>query len=280
MKLTAAICTYKNREIILDTIYSLLFQDTAHHVYEILIVNNFGDDDGYYSDLVTRFNDEGFKIRTVTEEVVGLSRAKNRAAVESKGDYVLFIDDDAIVTYNYISSYISAINDKSPDVLGGDIHPHFEEAPKEEYGYRFWMHWSVKFFGNQDRYLNEGEHFLGGNIAIKRSLLLEYKHDESKGRTGQVLLGAEERLWGDSKFSRLFVKKAHIYHKVSNVRQTRKYMSKRMLGNYLTANKVPSCFRIVKSVLFNTLLDLREFKVKLIARIMIMKGVRDLYHKN
>jgi len=213
-----------------DTLWSLLSQTADSNIYEILVVDNASDDIKQLKALLKNMGDEARKIRLVEEPNIGLSHAKNRATKESNGDYVYFIDDDAIANARLVEHYIRCIEEHKPDVIGGNILPLFAVQPPKELDYSYWVQWSLKHFGKSDRWLGEGEYFIGTNIGALRELLISNPFNSELGRKGDVLIGGEEWYLGDSRFRRRFVAGAYVLHKVPTERMTVDYFVKRSLG--------------------------------------------------
>jgi len=100
--------------------------------------------------------------------------------------------------------------------------------PPPELEYAWWGHWSLKHFGDRDRWLGEGEYFLGTNVGASRQLLLEQGFDSHLGRSGGDLMGGEEWFLGSAHFRRRFVSGAVVFHQVTAARMTPEYLVKRM----------------------------------------------------
>lgn len=225
--ISTCICCHNASQRIGDTIASLQQQTADPATYEIIVVDNASND---YNELQKLIQETGVAqppVRLVREERLGLSFARNRAITESLGDYVSYIDDDAIANSRYIDEMLTAIKVHHPDVLGGNVLPLFEAQPPEYMDYSYWPDWSLKHFGNTDRWLNDGEYFIGTNISAKKSLLLQRGFDEKLGRQGANLVGGEEWFLGESCYKRRFLAQAYVFHKVTRQRMTMEYLARR-----------------------------------------------------
>lgn len=71
--------------------------------------------------------------RVVLEEQLGLTQARLRGIVESKGDLLVYVDDDNVLNFDYLSQAIE-IARKHPNlgVWSGQVLPQFEIDPSEE----------------------------------------------------------------------------------------------------------------------------------------------------
>lgn len=94
--------TYNRLPILKKCINSLLNQNFSN--YEILVVDD-GSTDGTketISDLVKKES----KIRYIWKENEGISKTRNLCVKESRGEYLIFVDSDAIVSSDFIKSHM------------------------------------------------------------------------------------------------------------------------------------------------------------------------------
>ncbi|GAG25842.1 unnamed protein product, partial [marine sediment metagenome] len=228
--LSMCVCCRNAASRVEDTLWSLILQTADFNTYEILVIDNASDDIDQLKSLIMNMGNEGHKIRLVEEPNIGLSYARNRGVKESNGDYVFFIDDDAIANARLAEHYIKSIEEHKPDVIGGNIFPLFAVQPPRELDYSCWGKWSLKHFGDSDRWLDDGEYFIGTNIGALRKLLITHPFNSELGRKGESLVGGEEWYLGDSRFRRRFVAGAYVLHKVPGERMSTNYFAKRSLG--------------------------------------------------
>ncbi|MBW2723885.1 MAG: glycosyltransferase family 2 protein [Deltaproteobacteria bacterium] len=225
--LSVCVCTYDGAERIADTIWSLVRQSAPDESYEILIVENGSEESDSLREQIEAFQKGSVSIRLVGEKNLGLSHARNTALRESRGDYLLFIDDDALAGPRLIERYLSAITRHQPDVIGGNVHPIFAHWPAAEIDYRYWARFSLKLFGAEDRWLDDDEYFIGTNMGASRSLLEREGFDPELGRQGGRLAGCEDWFLGEERFRRRFVTGADVFHKVPEERLDIDYLAKR-----------------------------------------------------
>ncbi len=234
--LSVCVCTHDGAERIVDTIWSLVRQSAPDESYEVLIVDN-SDDGGTdesgdppsaaLREATQPFRDASVAVRLVGEKNLGLSHARNTALRESRGSYLLFIDDDALAGPRLVERYLCAINEHQPDVIGGNVHPIFARWPAPEIDYRYWPRFSLKLFGCEDRWLEDHEYFIGTNMGASRSLLEREGFDPELGRCGDRLAGCEDWFLGEPRFRRRFVSGADVFHKVPAERLSLDYLAKR-----------------------------------------------------
>ena len=114
VKISVILPTYEPGHYIYECLHSLLCQKLDPNYFEVLIVLN-GPKYPYYSEIENFIILNGQKhnifIRHSHEK--GVSNARNYGLKKSIGDYIVFIDDDDIVSENYLYSLLrSAYNDK------------------------------------------------------------------------------------------------------------------------------------------------------------------------
>ena len=107
MKLSIII-PYYNTQTMTDKLLSGLFPQTDENT-EIILV-----DDG--SDEPFVFEEDWKKVRYIRKKNGGVSSARNRGLKEAKGDYIVFIDSDDLVSDDYISQIYKAI-ETDPDTV-------------------------------------------------------------------------------------------------------------------------------------------------------------------
>ena len=226
--LSICVCCRNASTRIEDTLLSLKHQTAAKSSYEILVIDNCSNDFQQLKRLVQQISQEDQKIKLISEPKPGLSNARNRAANESRGEYVLFIDDDAVANSRLVEHYIRSVQDYKPDVIGGNVLPLFEVRCSIEIERYYWSQWSLKHFGKMDRWLENGEYFIGTNIGASRQHLISRPFNPELGRKGDSLAGCEEWYLGESSYRRRFVAGAYVLHKVPESRMECLYLARRI----------------------------------------------------
>lgn len=149
--------------------------------------------------------------RRCTEGRQGLSHARNRGMSEAKGNWLIFLDDDAMVEPDYLVR-LQAYIDQYPDMkaFGGRIYPRFEsgEAPK-------WLcRWNRSWLSALDRgdkvCTFEGAAYpIGANMGFARTMYeVCGDFDTTLGRSGKNLIGGEEKDY----FNRIKSQPGTIYY--------------------------------------------------------------------
>ena len=100
--ISVIVCTYNREKYLGESLQCLARQDLSKDLFEIVLVNNRSTDQT--EQICKRFSEENHQLnfRYFTEEQAGLSYARNRGINESKGDLIVFLDDDAMADEQYL----------------------------------------------------------------------------------------------------------------------------------------------------------------------------------
>lgn len=104
LKISVIIPTYKPGVYIYECIDSLLNQTLDKGLYEVILVLN-GPREPYLSDLLTYVQKQA-NVVLLYEKSAGVSHARNMGLDKARGEYVCFVDDDDIVSIEYLSSLL------------------------------------------------------------------------------------------------------------------------------------------------------------------------------
>lgn len=230
MRVTVVVCTW-NRAKLLDktlaTLHELKIPEGVE--WELLVVNNNCSDQ---TDVVLQEHQGSLPLRRLFEPNPGHSRARNLAILESKGDLILWTDDDVLVHPNWLSEYVRA-SKLWPDAgyFGGTIEPLYEVDPPR------WVVENteslegmlvVRDFGTTERYLVGSEQPWGANMAFRREVFRHLVFDPRLGLKGDGVIRGDESFL-ISKLRRegvagIWVPGARVKHFVPASRLTNQYL--------------------------------------------------------
>lgn len=195
--ISVIICTYNRDKYIYNVLESIAQGSLQPEFYEIVLVDNNCTDNTHTE--VERFCNDFPKVnlRYCIEKSQGLSYARNRGIKESKGDILIYVDDDATVNPEYLETYQNwFISHPEIDAAGGPIIPRYETGNEPR-----WMTYFIKrlltgylYFGKKAGPF-PGENFPGGGNAAYRSIVFEKvgPYNVELGRNGNNLGSGEEK---------------------------------------------------------------------------------------
>lgn len=180
--MTVAICT-RNRAAFLEKavrgVLAQIMDDT-----ELLIVDN-ASTDGTAEKMreLAAFNP---CMVVCGENEIGISAARNTALKRARGEFVLFLDDDAVPEPGWLAAYqifLSTLPSDKIAVVGGAVIPEYEALPPK------WMDAERRFeMGNEPERFPLGGSTAEGNSAYRRAAVMEAgMFDKQLGHKGGAL---------------------------------------------------------------------------------------------
>lgn len=116
MNISVIIPTYKPHEYLWECLEALMKQTVSKKDFEVILVLN-GCTEPYKS-AIERYiaeNLQEMNVNFIHTEVGGVSHARNIGIDAARGEYITFVDDDDLVTPNYLSDLFGA---SSPSCVG------------------------------------------------------------------------------------------------------------------------------------------------------------------
>jgi glycosyltransferase involved in cell wall biosynthesis len=233
IRLSLIIATFNRSEQLLTTLHSVAAQSGKAEVWECIVVDNNSSDDT--AEAVAKFiaSHPTLNIHYCFEPQQGLSHARNRGIVESKGDIIAFVDDDETIVEEFVREYV-ALFDSHPEAMaaGGRIVPEYISGEPK------WMSHYVALpianpldYGDYVRKFPRGKHPGGGNMAVRREVIERIgAFDTELGRTGERLIGGEECDFFERMYANnmpiYYVPRAAIYHRIGSDKLTDDYTSR------------------------------------------------------
>ena len=204
MFISVIICTHNPRvDYLRRTLNSLSEQNYQNTLWDLLIV-----DSGCNTPL-----DEGFlqaqhprlRIKVMREALAGLTRARVCGIQHTKGDLILFVDDDNVLSSNYISILAQyGLSHQDIGVFGpGKVLPEFEQQPNSSI-LPLLPSLVLRDISTSIRsnIFNDSATPYGAGMAVRRSVAEKFSEFINKnttylqlGRTGTGLMGGEDLLF-------------------------------------------------------------------------------------
>jgi glycosyltransferase involved in cell wall biosynthesis len=120
--ISAIICTHNRAAYLAAAIDSLLAQDLTERglgEFEVIVIDNASTDDSR-AIAEARLGDPRFKY--IYEPQLGLSHARNRGVIESRGAILAYLDDDAVASAHWLSTLVEAYRaDETLAIAGGRV---------------------------------------------------------------------------------------------------------------------------------------------------------------
>lgn len=172
-------------------------------------------------------------LKILISDSFGLSNARNMGIKQSRGNIIVFIDDDAFAEKDWLKNILKNFSEKDIWIVGGKTVPVFEEKRPKWFPEE--LDWIVgcTYKGMPD-YKTEIRNPIGANMAFRREVFEKVGFFETfVGRFGKKLLGSEETelcLRLKNKYPEvkiIYDPAAIVYHKVPKERTRIGYVLKR-----------------------------------------------------
>lgn len=194
--LSLIVCTYNRDKYLYGALQCIAENGFPKEAYEIVLVNNMSTDNTEVE--CKRFENDypDVDFRYFVETNQGLSFARNRGIKESRGEVLVFLDDDSYIQEGYLNNLQKQL-EAHPDVdaFGGKILPVFEsgEAPKwlSKWNYS-WV--SAIDMGDKACLFNGKAFPIGANMGVRKTMLNKTgAFNTQLGRSKKNLMGGEEK---------------------------------------------------------------------------------------
>ena len=175
VQLSVCICTHNPRKDYLErTLESLARQSLPKKCWELLIIDNASSKPVKESFLL----DWHPHARHICEKKIGLTMARLRAIAETESPLLLFVDDDNVISEDYLVNLLE-LERKMPFIGcfgAGVLEPEYEEQPQEEL-LPFMPMLALRtvpksLWGN---YITDAYMPFGAGLALRRDIAVEYR---------------------------------------------------------------------------------------------------------
>jgi len=186
--LSIIVCTYNRGEILKECLEAVIRFYSTSYPMELIVVDNNSTDDS--DKIVSELRQANPWIKYVFEEEQGLSHARNTGYKTAIYDWVLYLDDDALIHKSFFERAQYLIEKTDYQCVGGLYLPWYK------YGKPPWFRDS--FASNLKSYtslsiLKSHEYASGGVLLIKKKLLHEHGgFDAGFGMKGSEVAYGEE----------------------------------------------------------------------------------------
>ena len=233
LRASVVICTYNRALSLQNTLNSIeKLNVPASLPWELLIVDNNSSDSTKQT--IERFSastDTDFTVKYCFERQQGLSAARNLGIKKSKGEIIIFTDDDMEFSPNWICHILTTFEKFDCLCVAGKILPKWRcEKPiwfNEKGPYRTRAFHGEFDLGGQMKQIDKAP--FGGNMAFKRSVFEQYGDFRTDlGKSGTNHMSNEEtelcqRIFVDG-HSIVYCPEAVVYHLIEKDQTSKKYI--------------------------------------------------------
>ncbi|MGC8602362.1 MAG: glycosyltransferase [Desulfomonilaceae bacterium] len=243
MRFSIIIPTFNRRSSLKNTLESLTNLNYSPENYEIIVVDNGSTDNTRQMvEAIVKSNISG-RIRYYYEPVPGLLSARHKGAFESRGNILVYVDDDIEADPNWLAAIAEAFGDTETHLVGGKSLPKYESPPPnwlEAFWYRdgslsqcFYL--SLIDFGDQLTQIDP-LYVWGLNFSIRKETLFKvggfnpecvpkdlqrYQGDGDTGLAWKIKAAG---------YKIVYQPQALVYHVVPNERLSIDYFVERMFS--------------------------------------------------
>jgi glycosyltransferase involved in cell wall biosynthesis len=188
MQLSVIIPTRNRVHLLKELIESLTRQRSVDFMWEVLIIDNGSTD-------TARSVWHRYKpffpvpLRYLYEPNPGLHRCRNRGAKEAHGDIIAYLDDDMIVSKNWITGGDLILGNRAEAVVG-KILPIWQDTVPDWapliYDGKTSGHWALLDLGDEPKKI-EPDLAFGCNNFVKRKLVIDLKGFHPDGMPGDSI---------------------------------------------------------------------------------------------
>jgi glycosyltransferase involved in cell wall biosynthesis len=168
MKISIIIPTYNRPEGLKLLLASISAQIEICNSIEIVVIDNSMNPLESVKDVCDLSGLKTSNLHLIHQPNPGVSNARNAGILQSKGKWLIFVDDDEEMGVDYLKVALELINCNDPmTIYGGQYIPILEP------GGPAWVKDSYYYvgYGENAHPLKESDYLLGGNLIISRILL-------------------------------------------------------------------------------------------------------------
>jgi len=239
IKLSVIIPTRNRAALLKCTLDSIVKQTIDQSLFEVIICdNNSTDDTGEISHI---FAHKFLNFRYEKTIEPGLHVGRNKGFLESKGDILVYIDDDIEALPEWLYTINEAFNDEDVVLVGGKNLPKWEIPPPDwalqmwapnQHGERVCGYFSIIDLGNEIK-ATDPYNVYGCNFSVKKSIINETKGFHPDGMPQEMIKyrgdgeSAVSEYIKQNGYKTIYHPMASVFHLVSNERLTIDYLRKR-----------------------------------------------------
>jgi glycosyltransferase involved in cell wall biosynthesis len=230
--ISAVVCTFNRAQYLRKAIRSLLDQTLPSEDYEIIVVDN-GSTDGTAEMVRDEFPCVS-NLNYIREPVLGLSQARNKGWRCATGDYVAYLDDDAVASPSWLENILRVFETvrPMPGCVGGKVELIWEASRPKWLSEEMVGYLTKVDLAKTPVIVNDTQWLAGANMAFPRGRLEELSgFDLGLGRKSNKLLSMEEiqvqRKLQNKGYNCFYDPEVSVKHHVPPSRLTQKWFLRR-----------------------------------------------------
>lgn len=231
VSISIVICTHNRSADAVECLDGLVGK-TQDPKVEVVVVDSGSSDE--HSRRIERYVQSKPSVRYAKLDVPGTSLARNAGLNLARGEWVWWLDDDAIPTSDWpekISEVIGQADAKTA-IIGGRVAPKFEKDADISRLTERWRLLLTCIEHDEPGYVADGKNIACANMLMKRKVALQLGgFSEQLGRSpGQLMTGEESLLievMQDHGFKCAYAPALSVLHKVSSQRLTLEWVRER-----------------------------------------------------
>lgn len=277
--ISVVVCTYNRSELLSHCLRSLAEQTLSKQLYEIIVADNNSNDDTRL--IAEEFARKESNIRICHEEKRGANHARNTGVGLARGEYVAFIDDDAVAYPDWLSNILNYIRQHRDVVVFGGPYDAYSLVPVPEW---FPPEYGKLSLGDNERQVKIGTEWITGtNLIVKKDAFLNvggFQERLGSVENGIFYYGEETRLLIDLSscgYSVYYVPSVKVKHLIRSSKMNLKWL---LISGYTVGRRYELTFNVKRSLLshcFDLLVSICSAFVKM-ARPVNIPFKRRLYY--
>ena len=235
-QISIAVPTHNRAATLAETLRSIAQQRLPADIEAECVVIDNGSTDATADVVEQAARESSISIRRVFEERLGSSFARNRAVDETRGELILFIDDDAIAEPEWAAEMVATIRRRQLDAACGLVLPRFEVEPPRWMGpilyVKFAVHDPLKIVGAPPGQIEALRNYFSANVGFRRDTFERFgRFREDLGVVGGNPISGEDTELFERIITRGgaigFVARARVHHLVPAVRMRWTYLMRK-----------------------------------------------------
>jgi hypothetical protein len=229
--ISIVICTHNRSADVVECL-DALFSTTPNDNIEIVVVDSGSNEE--HSRRVEQYLQSRPSVRYARLDVAGTSLARNAGLRLARGEWVWWLDDDAIPMADWPENLTDVISqaDAKTAIVGGRVVPKFETDADVGRLTERWRLLLTCIEHNEPGYVSDGRNIACANMLMKKNVALQLGgFSERLGRSpGQMVTGEESLLievMQEHGFRCAYAPELSVLHKVSSQRLTLEWVRER-----------------------------------------------------